>query len=345
MSDRPKFMLVTLFWGEWHTETFYRCALPALMAAGNIPELAKIADVEWHFWTDSPVNLKIEGIEIVQHSVFDGVNLNQRYAWQHAHWNVAREMATQKQAFIIFLAPDQVWSENCISYMARSLIGGNDAFIINGPRVLDTAREDLAPYDGNGEMALSGAALVRIAFRHLHPLMEAHDLGSKNACLWPEISVIRLSDNAWLSRQFGHETMAYNTRTATITRQLYPGPGTPLDKIDLVTDSDDATFISMAPDGHFEQNFGGREIEPMDLARFWRMHPSKINRKLARRDILWHSGPVDNGLIADASARFDDFIDKAEMCLHDSRTRNLRSGRKRIPRNFDKKGTENERTN
>lgn len=313
-----KLTLVTVYWGPWHKGIFLNGCLPSLKAPNNLPAMRDFYDdVEWHIWTDSPVEIDIPGIKVVFHDVFEGVSLERRYAWQDKHWKSGKAIAKERGGHIYFIGPDQIWSENFYLNIAEALSNGKHAVITNGPRVLESCLEDL--YYNDGVIKAGGSTLIQAAMDHIHPLMDAHSLDSENACTWPELAVLRCNPDVWISHCFGHETMAWNMEAMSVNKYWYPADGSDSRRIWVPQHSGLLTFISVAPNEHFQQNVKPRKLSPEDVAKFWRMHPSKINREIVDYPLIWSNGVGNDQNVLECVERFEAFIEASKEAYYNFR--------------------------
>jgi hypothetical protein len=324
-----RFLLATVFWGPWHGRMFREAMLPTVMAKGNLPALMEMGEVEWHVWSDAPVSLPCPA---VAHPLLGGTDAL-RYRWQQAHWQQAVDLARARDAILMLVPPDVMWTDGTLAHVGAAFRDGALSVTMNGPRALDTALDEWPLY--NGVISLNGDETIRLALNHPHPLMAAFDLAAEHACRWPEMVAVPLG-NGWLCRHFAHETFAWNPGNCSIARNRHHAVTIPPERFHVITDSDAGGFISLAPDGHFSHNVGTAPIDPHDVAKLWRACPNAMTDTLLRRDMLWHDGPVDAEKIRHARDRLDAFLAQCRDASLAMPGRDL-TRRPRSPRNLDRR--------
>lgn len=276
-------MLVSIFWGDWHRKMFFDACLPSLDVES--------VDHDWHIWSDSH-----PGFECFFHPVKGG----HAYKTQTKIIADAVQLARDSGMFLVLIPPDVIWVDGTLEWTAHGL-ETRASVIINGPRVLPSIMKE---YRGR----VSGQQLMRLALRHVHPLMDSYEIYSEPGNAWPEMVCIRLP-NGFLVRHSAHEVFAWCPKETSVSGGRL---NTGTEDICICTDSDDAGFASIAPEGHFPHL--GRAMKPGEVARFWKNCKSTANDLLSRTDVLWHSGPIDT---KEASRGLDKFMWQARDLYND----------------------------
>lgn len=180
MSER--FVISVVAWGKPYLDLFLEIGLPTALAPGNIPALAKEAEVSLCMITDVPglrylakrpdftrlaTSIKVQ---IIARSLDQGDPFD---LLQNAH-NLTIQRANRDGATIIFLGPDFVMADGSLHRLLELRKKGYRAVHVLTPRlVAQSASTALKAHTGKrtgGVIKLSPRELVRLGLEHIHPI-------------------------------------------------------------------------------------------------------------------------------------------------------------------------------
>jgi hypothetical protein len=177
-SVRP--MMVV--WGEAYTQLLTELSLPALLAEGNLPVLAREFPCIFRIHTtpadaarirQSPAYARLTSMMPTEFVPLDrAAHANKYEAMSAAHGGEMRASLADNAASI-FLSPDSIWADGSLAAVGRALRTGRRAVFQAGLRVTaDTAIPLIrSRYSREPIVAMSIPAreLVRLALDHMHP--------------------------------------------------------------------------------------------------------------------------------------------------------------------------------
>lgn len=338
----PKFHYVLAVWGEAFTDFFLRYVLPTHMSARNLPSLTSNARSSYDIYTTSRNAEAMQASEAIarlrnilevrffvmtkeDEALLASENVYDVLGAFHRH---AIRRAVREDAFIVFLAPDAVFSDGSLASMERRAYEGCDCLLI--PSIC-TVKEEVQPWldlvvGRGGPAALSADDLVLCALRHMHPIVRSMFWGSERF------------NATWSSQFFWH---AGPTQLLAHYWHLHPLMVRPHSKsfafastVDgdfvevaasgtrtcIVQDSDELCVIEMSPRNRRDSSL--QDLRPFDRKSFlaWAASWVKpVHTKLVRVPILFHAGPIDQTALepvrAEAAAVIESLAAEVEATM------------------------------
>lgn len=178
---KHKYVISTVLWGEDFLYLFETITLPSLLARRNIPELAGSGS-EYLIHVDIPGLERLKDSSVVQKLAqhitfcFKAINpeLEKKYPNKYERMNhfhkEAIAYADSKDAPLIFVNPDQVFSDKAIERIVHIVSSGKRAIMVAGLRLSrESAVQALLEHsNGAGNLALTSRELVTLGAKHLH---------------------------------------------------------------------------------------------------------------------------------------------------------------------------------
>lgn len=213
-----RFHLIMVFWGERFAHHLCEEALPALLAAGNLPDWPWLKETslelycpapDWETIADTPILEAYQALLQVHWHELELPCSEQKYQQMGAIHARAIETARQAQAAVILLGPDCVFCEGSFQVLAEQIRSGTEMVLIPGPIVsreqfLEQRTETWSKAWGKNLIAQAAHPSFRAAhlsqthflsvpsallysqkghlkgrFFHLHPLLIRHPLPMK----------------------------------------------------------------------------------------------------------------------------------------------------------------------
>lgn len=295
--------IVTALWGDWHIEQFVSYVLPALSHPSNLPALAARAQCVWRIHTRADDEARLNSIvEPLRHCMRVHVTTNGGQAGKHYRdaWHHEHEAGANGGTIVMFLPPDVVWSIGSFTHIAN--------LIEVGVRNIYTAHPRSRPSELYAEPR-SAADLMRQVVADQHPLNKSHEYESRHFTRHPEMIIWQVK-GAKVVRLFAREMFVCDPQEVNFNPSNLPdaigmGPH-------MVTLSDDAFGVSLAPELHDECNYAGRErmCSAEFVANWLKEYNSPANRWIASQAVVWRHGDVDAEelaqMIADSGHYADD---------------------------------------
>ena len=121
-------LMTTAVWGDWHISAHLGINLPTLLAAGNLPVLARRCQMTYRLYTRpsdvwrltaSPVMQEIARLMQVEVETLSEDRLADPIAAHQWAWEQAQNAARATGQFILFLPPDVAWADGSFASIAR----------------------------------------------------------------------------------------------------------------------------------------------------------------------------------------------------------------------------------
>lgn len=307
-------------WGELYIQRFLRWGLPSFLAAGNLPAVAARthgfdivtdhADLPLY---DHPaierlkalvnVRFRTPGDDLHRHGVPDD---SLGYTKMTRYYNAAVTAQDDPAVAHVFLTPEGVFSDGMFPAILARLDAGYRAVALPGFRVLEETAIDnlLAEHLDSTGLALSATPreLVRWVLDHPHPISVAHVWGDAWGPAGPRLHphyYWPVGDAGFVAHCFHvHPLCAWPT---TPGYRIPPGQtldheylqeAVPLNRVHLVTDTDEMCVIDIAQAGHLGDTFGTRPFSAEDVADFAALWTNGFHRAFFERGIRVHAKPI-----------------------------------------------------
>jgi len=298
-------IMATAVWGDWYIDLYLDVNLPTLLAPGNLPALARYAEITYVIFTRAADSARIDAapqiallrrmMDVEIRLLADG-DLEDPIGTHHRCWKMATEQAERKGSFVLLLPPDTCWSENSFASVVRRLERGERAIFMTYLRAESTTfvkalleRRDA----GSVGLAVPPQEMVELCVRSLHPLMAAYLRQSDYFPTHSEMMLWAVPQEGFAARIFAREMFLYNpgelnlNPAALAARPLQPGAAS------FITDSDELFAVSLAPLGKdIAWHLHPRKADPVDMAGWWLSYDSPANDFLVGHKVRWHFAPT-----------------------------------------------------
>lgn len=274
------FQVVTNVWGDWHIDLFLNLTLPNLLSPRNLPALASRGRVVYRVFTTPPGRQRIEASDIARR--LHALDLDVEYltplgtrapdsSW-HVHWfHRAAAEAKAAGAFVLFVAPDSLWTDGSFEQMAKHMLAGRRGVAcpylpVSSDTCVADARERFVDA-ASGVLTLPSSAVWPFAQRHLHPLHALAIPGGPHArplyqLHWP------VGSEGTISRYAFREFVAFDPSRCPITFLWNADGPEDLDGIYFAHDSDDMFMLSVDSIGqYFRDYIVNHSCHPFDVSR------------------------------------------------------------------------------
>lgn len=263
MQRRPKILIVTAVWGEWHLNALFHVNFPSLLAAGNLPDLALRCELEWCFYTRNAEITHLSSSPIFQEAfrvlpikmkilVVPEDKLSDPMAGHQWAWTQAANEAKNSGRYVLFLPPDVAWSDNSFSHVADLVLEGKKAILMAFPRVVsDTFVPALQEHyrERTKTIAMPARKMVALTFRHLHPIMVAEFHDSPYYPCHAELILWPVRGEGFLVRVLAREIFLYNPNDVEMTPHFLVGGQHDSRDVVFIDDSEKLFGVSLAPLG------------------------------------------------------------------------------------------------
>lgn len=299
-------------WGEEYTRTFVEYCLPALLAPGNLPQLAEAFPCRLTIFTtpaderrirNSRAFTALQTVLPVEIREIPFGSTPDKYAAMSACNVEALKTASEAGGAVVFLAPDTIWSDRSLTAVTRALHHGKRAVMQAGVRVSASSvipeLDALFQRRGATAVAVSGRELVQIALDHMHPYYRAWfwDATPFNRNV-PNV-YWRVGNEGMVARCFHfHPLLLFPERrvsdfVSTLDDDLPLLSIRNFDAVHVVQDSDEVFHLDIT-----EDTWGSR-VHALDtlptaayLAAWGRMSANVFHRKFAAYPVRFHTGPL-----------------------------------------------------
>ena len=324
MANRPKLVMVTAVWGEWHLRAHFEMNLPTLLAPGNFPALVEFCDIHYIIYTcrrdlrfvkDAPINATLRQLMSLEVRLLDDDDLENPIAAHHLAWSKAIEDAKRSGSLILLMPPDVAWSENSFQSVGRKLAEGYRAIFMTYLRVEEesfSATIRRQPKAVDGSLCIPPKRLVEMGLNCLHPLMASCLADSEFFPRHPEMMIWAVPKEGLLLRILAREMFLFDPRKVELNRSQLPAK--PLDEGEgyFFDESEDLFAVSLAPHGKDANwHLTPSQADPKDVGGWWTVYDSAINDFVVSHRLRWHFKPVTESLWQRVERRSDAFIQKA----------------------------------
>lgn len=218
MSDQPnaptKFYFIVPVWGRAFCELFTSISLPSQMSSNNIPNIKNIKSCHYHIITtkndmdfikSSASYKRLSKVLNVKISTYNS-DLSVPHDAMSDCYRIGIEEANKREAAIVFLTPDLIWSDGSFTELERISENGSRVVHTLGLRLL---KETFVPLVARKYLSADGATLcipsrdlVQLALHHLHPIAKSHLWEDGGDNLVPANLYWRVDEEGLLARCF-----------------------------------------------------------------------------------------------------------------------------------------------
>jgi len=325
--QRPQtcFRVLVPIWGESYVDKFCKLALPALLADGNLPALARQGECEVIVLTTVQSRAKIERdgslaplASVCAHSfisiddllTFDeyGVVLTVAYGR-----GIASMRQRQCDTSFIFLNADFIFSDGLLTTVLNRLERGFSAVMAPSLRCIE---EDAAPHlmakvsAVEGRLRLGPAELVRLALDHPHPTVMASIVNRSrlynavaNQFFW-QVDQTTLLGRYFLMFMLCIRPEVPFVRSTGWCDYAFIPELVPSGTLDILTSSDDGFILELQARSSEAQTIQeGPKIAPESYAPRLSFWTTEQHRRYALRDVVFRAAGWPGGL-ANARSEF-----------------------------------------
>lgn len=319
MSDKPRLRLLTVIWGKRYIEEFSRVSLPSLLAAGNLPSLARMTDLEVVILTSEhslpafhreAAFRALEALCPVRFIFIDdlittgvyGVTLTLAYAR-----GIRDSGAEQTDTWFVFMNSDFVLADGALSTLAGKIEEGHPCIMAPSLRacseaVLPSLSEAVDPHAHR--LAVPPRDMVRLALDNLHPTVIGKTVTqdfvqceTHNQIYW------QVDRNTLLGRYHLIFMLAIRPERPMPPVNSYCDYGfvpelVPSGRFTILDDSDEFFMLELQP-AEQERHFlraGRPTIE--EMARALSVWTTREHRRFAEVDVVFHAADLPSTLEA-----------------------------------------------
>jgi hypothetical protein len=219
-------------WGQPFVRKFIDLSLFSQLSPGNLPKIAKSAEIHYHIYTDK-ASRELFGSSLLELSKyaeikfyyfdeipFDGGNLDQAISnsdVKTVKHNVQRITANHmlsdlKDSAAVLMDSDFIVADGSLARMHGLRQKGKRAVMVPLLRLNETTASPIL-YE-NMTFYLTARNLVKLCFNHMHPILDAFFMGSKCSTSYPS------QLNWWV----GKSRQTSSARVGIVTQCLFPHP-------------------------------------------------------------------------------------------------------------------------
>jgi hypothetical protein len=295
---------MTVLWGDWHVDMFLNANLPTLLAPGNLPRFVQQVNCEYLIHTTFADAERMEASESFRQLrtlLKVTVKIN-RYAavrnpigMHHKAWAIGARLARRRNAFVLLMPPDVVWADGTFAALGAALEAGKKAIFMTYPRVVSESlvpeMRQRFPADGDSACSVPPKEMMTLAMRNLHPLMMAYLRDCPHFPIHAEMVMWPVPGDGFLLRLLARELFCYRPGEYSINRLSLLSEAPPDSEVHLFDDSMEFLGLSLTPLWKDVQWYlERRQLDPIDVARWWVLYDSPINNRLASRDLKFRCG-------------------------------------------------------
>ena len=313
---------VTPVWGETFTTFFLEVALRTFLAPANLHAVAGLKSSFYRIYTTTadaerikthPSFLALDALMPVEIHTFTGLVGNKYGRMSYCHKR-AINLANERDAALVFLPPDAVAANGCISALLRLAHAGKRVVFNAGLRLhLEGASGVLRRYCNaeTGAISVSSRELMRIALDNLHPITLKHIWDNDGGEQLPQNLFWRVGSEALIARCFHlNPLLVYPknksaTFVSTIDDNFVISACPDSSDWHIVTDSDELLLCELSS---VTYDIPGRPIRGIrTVVSFAEISANSLHRYVAHAPILLHVGTHSPAQL-DASASAADKI-------------------------------------
>jgi len=235
-KDNMKFRLATVVWGERFTELFLRVTVRSLLGKGNIPELAAKYSTIYTIYTtedsrasieQSPLFQRLSDVVTVELVVFAPGEIDRKMSSSHwVAWRRAAALARENREIAFFIIPDMLYAAGTLARWAELFEQGFKAVWTSATQVvLETAIADIeARFSADilEPISISKEDVVRLAIRHLHPIIISMFRDSQRGSRHPEVVFCEVPGDGLAMRAIGSHPFCIDPSFFTMSDAFSP---------------------------------------------------------------------------------------------------------------------------
>ena len=323
---KPKLLMVTAVWGEWHVKMLLNMNLASMLAPNNLSSLAEAADVTYLIYTTKKDSLKIDKARViaqlrnyveVQINILKNVDFSDPIGTHHKVWDWGIKRAKEQDMMVMFLPPDVAWSNRSFETIGDRLAKGYKVIMMTYLRAEEEEfqRSISGLTSKTGEILnLSGRKLIELCIASFHPLMAAYFNDSTHFPIHPEMMFWPVQDEGLLVRVFAREMFLFDPKIVQLNKQSLAEQKFESNEACFINDSDQLFAVSLAPinadlDWYLQPN----EADAKNIAQWWLNYDSPANDFLVSHKIRWHYSSITEEKWQNVERKSDRFIRKTAV--------------------------------
>lgn len=250
-----KFRLITTVWGERFTEFFLRITVRSLLSDGNIASLAaRYSAVYTIYTTQESVDFfrksalfhRLEALIPVEFVLFGPEEIDPKNSSSHwIGWRRGAQLAKTNNEIAFFIIADMLYATGTLIRWAELFEQGYRAVWTSATQVVfETAIEEVEarfPASSPSPISMSRAEVIRLAIRHLHPLIIAMFRDSQWSSRHPEVVFSEVHGEGLAERAIGSHPFCVDPNFFTMSDAF-----SPLDHFDSIA-FDDSRGVGLEP--------------------------------------------------------------------------------------------------
>jgi hypothetical protein len=306
---RPRCILVTVMWGEWHVGAFLEGNLPTLLAAGNLPALVSQADCEYLVYTapEDAIRLtrdqafkRLRATLQVHLKFFRPSRTHNPITLHHEVWRAAMDHARRSRAFVVLMPPDVAWANGSLAQLGVALSAGKKATFMTYPRVVSetfvAAMLERWPPAEDRTVTVAPDDMTSLAMTHIHPLMAAYARSSAHFPSHPEMVIWPIEGEGFLLRLLARELFCFEPGRYDLNVQSLLARRPPADEVHVFDDSRKFLGVSFTPLWKdMEWYLRPNRLDPLTVGRWWIAYDSPINDTISAVNLRFGCGRAGEG--------------------------------------------------
>ncbi len=331
--------LVTV-WGEEYTKMFLDLCLPNQLTPGNLGFFESGPEAVYKIYTRPEDAMAISENKFFQeigkfmkteiHLLnFLKPSTDSAYSMSlmtRCH-QIAIPESNKEDAFMVFLPPDQVYSEGAFTRLVE--IGASGKGVVATP-TLAMSEETFMPAftsrfsDDNGYMSAPARDLVALALNHLHPVARSYFIDSKNSNIDTNQLYWKVNETGFIARNLLLHPLMVKPKIKTSVPQYvidgdYPIRACPNFKDHhVVRDSDEIIACELTTENYIIGADKPRRFDIFNYAGHAKYGYNRIHNRYARKAVRIHSEDFTLEW-DDVEKQTDDLIDSVRFIIATSK--------------------------
>jgi len=331
-SSSMKFHIITAVWGDEYTRLFLDTALPNQLSPGNLGAFLSGPQAVYKIYTattnvstikQSAFYEDICKIMPVEFIILDDLRVSEDHETSMELMTRCHKMAIssaeEADAFLIFLPPDQVWSDGSFARLIELAAAGKRVVVTAGVRV---SKETFIPEftktfrDSAGHFPAPSRELVRIAMNSLHPLTRSYFTDAHQFNIGPSHLYWRVGKEGMIARCLSmHPALVKPAfKNTPIKRSIdddYLIKACPdFSDYHVICDSDEIAAFEITTSKWNHGVTGPNRFNMFTFAHYMKFYGHRIHKNFLRHKVLFHSSALDSEWDRAAEAS-DNTIDMA----------------------------------
>lgn len=335
MADKQKAKFISAVWGARYIQDFCQASLPSYLAAGNLPALSGMCDLEILILTDevsvpifkrTPLFEDLRKICAVRFILIDdlivkgqyGVTLTLAYARA-----VMDSGEAQTETYFIFMNSDFVLSDGSLLHLGERMKAGEPCIMAPSLRGRQTelTAQLRRQYDPvNRTLSLRPREMVRMTFDHLHPTVVAKMVTQDHiTCTTTNQLYWQVDESTLLGRHYLIFMLAIKPERPMPLVTSYCDYGfvpelVPSGDFSIIDDSDSFYMLELQPADQEAESLRWGRLNTRNAVATLAEWTTKEHRAFAEIDVVFKADDPPTSLPQERAA-FRDFFDNFKSAL------------------------------